>query len=245
MEKLDLYDARDRNKRFQQQKNLTTSPQTLVSRVWILNPLDQVVFDFYKSEGRRTGLGEMWNPGWGLGPLKRVTGIYFDFLPTGQDSMDLFVMRKSRIGIWHGKAQWSDAAKQWKMAWSQEEERIDIDFHEPFIVYGNDAAYYFLLPDSGRLYVARKPKSGERAADPVYARDPSMPIGIVIHDCASGKTFYFVLPEKRKSEGRYFDMQGKESGFYQWNVFENIYPDDPCSTVGSCARILLHDKKIK
>jgi hypothetical protein len=188
-----------------------------------------------------------------LGDLTPIPEHYFDFLPTGKDTVLLFLLSKGKMVVWQGRGQLVDKRKEiaigrdaWEISWSKEPmATLTPAFLEWFQVYpGKDGGFLFLT-ESGKLYSSPKPEKGEGKIEASWT-DEKRPIRAVVADTAGGKEFAFAPPAGKEGEPVYFELAAR----VQPRKFDpkNIKPvalEDPLKTVLEYTQVLRADKQIK
>lgn len=164
---------------------------------WNLNPVQAAARRFYERNGAIGGLNR-----------PPVTGIHFDFLPTGPDEILVFILHESKMEVWHGRGAWSETKKEWNLTWSAAAvEAFAADFQEAFQVFAKGEAYYFLTRE-GKLYAAQRPSAGVRQMKAIWT-DAKRPIQAVLTEAENHRTFLFggLAGEKEKAaQPFYFDL---------------------------------------
>lgn len=111
----------------------------------------------------------------------------FDFLPTGKNSYDAFVLFEEHITIFHVKDKVVDEKKD-SHTWDLKTgDVVPAKFHEPFLAYGKPDAPYFVTK-SGKLYHLVRPPKGKAKVECVWD-DAKRPIATILTDTNSGRTF--------------------------------------------------------
>ena len=132
--------------------------------------------------------------------------------------------------------------KQWVLT-----EKIEKpSFNERFWAYKIGTSYFFLT-DSGKLYLARKPKEGDRKLEPIWD-DKTKPIVGVITDTATNKVFLFGRndkPAEKEAKGFYFELDEKPTALSFDPKKANAAKGDILLTAAEYARFLHAEKKVK
>jgi hypothetical protein len=200
--------------------------------------------------------------------------VYLDYLPTGSDSVRVFLLtnvrgraipvdKKGGLAasklIFEGDERtvprWSfrtdDYKGGWdpkKIAWVEgkwtEGETLAVAFEEPFQVAVAGEDYYFVT-GSGKVYRSAKAEKGkQRKTEPVWD-DPKRPVVSFIQDADTGRNFVFCKPDDG-GKGVYFELAPKATPVpYDGKGVKPAKPFDPMPAVLGYAKILLADKKIK
>jgi hypothetical protein len=178
-------------------------------------------------------------------PSYKAEGVYFDFLPTTETTMIVFVLWKGNIHVWSCVANKSKGPyTEFDVKCIEEkDEKIAIEVRERFRVFGKGRTYYFVT-QSGRLYCSPKPPGkGSRKAEALW-NDEKSPIRGVICDTASERTFVFTEPAKKGGERVYLELAEKiETRPYERVPVEGV--KEPLKTVMEYAQVLVKDKRIK
>jgi hypothetical protein len=142
---------------------------------------------------------------------------------------------KPMMGFWH-----KDDRGQWALVESIKNPCFNERFHA--FVQGTS---YFFVTDSGRVYVAKKPETGERKIEEVWL-DKKRPINGAITDTASGKTFLFGAASNDSPKMFYFELTEKPQPVEferKALVDKKLLP--PLDIPVAYAHVLLAEKKIK
>jgi hypothetical protein len=157
---------------------------------WCLTPVRDAAYRYYASIGIAGGLN-----------VPPVEGVFCDFFPRGKDSVLVFILEGTwklgrrapgtglpgRMTVWRGKGTWQPGEPRWEVAWPESAQAaFDTPFHEPFVVYGSAAGYFFLT-ESGQVYFW---DGKGRSAAAVWA-GAARPVRVAVGDAASGKVFLF------------------------------------------------------
>ncbi len=149
--------------------------------------------------------------------------------------MDVKDPLKPMLGIWR-----HDDRGQWELV----EKIKDPCIKERFHVFPQGTSYFFVT-DTGKVYVAKKPATGERKIEEVWV-DKRRPVVGAITDTASGKTFLFAAESDRSAKLCYFELAEKPDPceFERKAMVDKKLPA-PVAVPAAFTFILVADKKIK
>jgi hypothetical protein len=180
--------------------------------------------------------------------------LYYDFVPTGEDRILLFILNKRAILSVNpmGDLGYEDLVGKYgtAMAIAVYEVReagnkdvlleiIPVNFREPFHAFRRGDDYYFVL-DSGKVYIARKPTKGERTLELLWD-DPNRPVVAILDDVDRGETFVFAKNKRAVIGAKdcYFALADKPR-VVEFSPFDltPVKAPEPLRTVTQYARLL-------
>ncbi len=133
---------------------------------------------------------------------KLLAGIYFDVLPVDAISPLAFVLEKNRLRVWRSRGKYDIKNHVWRLEWDlPEAETIAVHFPpEPFHVFGTEQRYY-VLTDSGQVYVSDNPIVGARTMDTARrpSSEPRQPITTFVVDPVANRHHAFALDPSGES----------------------------------------------
>jgi hypothetical protein len=200
-------------------------------------------------------VNQTWQP---LGFIEsfKNTLEWHDYLPVGPQEILVFILDnfdtrgvKDRLTEprWEMHAHrckntWDAINGEWGKAKWTPVEHIEVGFKEPFQVLAKGEDYYFLT-QTGKLYVAAKPKKGKmRKVVPVHT-DSKRRVVTFLTDADSNKTFLFCKPANKGEQPTFFELSDKPKpkGYDAPKVeTKGMHPD--LAQVLTCARVLSEHK---
>ncbi len=190
-----------------------------------------------------------------LGSRERMEKIgremaFFDFLPTSPNSGRLFLLEENKCKVWSVLGEFEKVFKvrEWKLTYSKDPVAvIDLGFTEPFTVFANGDAYFFLTR-SCKLYSAAKDADGKWKVEKLWS-EANRPIHAVITDTATNKSYAFTQAKAhndgKKAKDVYFEFDAKLSPVeFDRAKLKSFQLDPPLDTLRSYTQVLIDAKKI-
>jgi hypothetical protein len=211
-------------------------------RSWFLQPMEDIVFQHSQEENLRLyGINA-------VSRFPRMEDVYCDLLPTAADTGLLFHLGDKGMRVWKGKSQKrTDPEAALPIQWTElKGEAFAPEFLEPFQVFGDERTW-FIMTESGKLWVSRRPGKGQRLFY-LYWIEAESPIRALLTDTASGQTFAFTEPVKGATEGRavYFALADKpDPRPYQRKPVNRGNLSPALKAVLEYAQVLVADKRIQ
>ncbi len=175
---------------------------------------------------------------------------FYDFLPNTPVSGKLLLLEDKKCKIWSVLAEFKLLLnnRQWKLTYSQNPIAvIDLGFTEPFTVFANADAYFFLTR-SCKLYSAAKNADGKWKVEKLWS-EANRPIHAVITDTATNKSYAFTQAKAdkdgKKAKDVYFEFDSKLSPVeFDRSKLKPFQLDPPLDILRSYTQVLIDAKKI-
>jgi hypothetical protein len=187
-------------------------------------------------------------PHLGMRPGPQPGEIEYDFLPTGPNSWDDYVLYQSQMSI--GRCRRQPPRPEIKLPVDMELEAEKVTepfpagFHEPFFAYGKPEAPFFVTK-SGKVFQCLRPKGKEPRVVKVWD-DPKRQVRTILNDADTNRTFV-AGPDPAEGEGQwfYFELTEKPEKKPFDRSAVTAHAQEPLQSALIFARFLVKEGQLK